>query len=183
LNIVLEERQGSALSLGVIYLEVGWRLGLPFESVLFPEHFLVKMPVQKQNVLIVDPAAAGRALNAQDLLNRLRQTEKSLHIGQVLAALNSASNHDVLLHFIDNLRSLYAKRRQWQPYIQLCDALLLMKPSMHRLLRDKAEACEQMECFNWALRDYRRYLAADKDADDIIVQRVETLESQVKLMH
>src|SRR6516162_5689934 len=42
LNEVLERRLGIPISLSVLYLEVGRRLGLPLQGVNFPGHFLVK---------------------------------------------------------------------------------------------------------------------------------------------
>src|SRR5690242_6094678 len=42
LNEVLERRLGIPISLSALYLEVGRRLGLPFEGVGMPGHFLVR---------------------------------------------------------------------------------------------------------------------------------------------
>ena len=41
LNDVIERRTGIPITLSVVYLEVGWRLGLPLVPVSFPAHFLV----------------------------------------------------------------------------------------------------------------------------------------------
>ena len=41
LNDVIDRRLGIPITLSVIYLEVGWRLGLPLVPVSFPAHFLV----------------------------------------------------------------------------------------------------------------------------------------------
>ena len=42
LNDVLERRLGIPISLSVLYIAVGRRLGLPLEGVSFPSHFLVR---------------------------------------------------------------------------------------------------------------------------------------------
>src|SRR5262245_25632982 len=41
LNAVLDRRLGLPITLSVVYLEVGWRLGLPLAGVGLPGHFLV----------------------------------------------------------------------------------------------------------------------------------------------
>jgi regulator of sirC expression with transglutaminase-like and TPR domain len=45
LNQVLERRTGIPITLSILYMEVGRRLGLRFEGVSFPGHFLVKLRV------------------------------------------------------------------------------------------------------------------------------------------
>jgi hypothetical protein len=42
LNQVLDRRLGIPLTLSVVFLEVGWRLGLPAEGIGAPGHFLVR---------------------------------------------------------------------------------------------------------------------------------------------
>ncbi|MGB1780385.1 MAG: transglutaminase family protein, partial [Longimicrobiales bacterium] len=42
LNDVLDRGAGIPLTLGIVLLEIGWRLQLPLEGVNFPGHFLVR---------------------------------------------------------------------------------------------------------------------------------------------
>src|SRR3990172_9102721 len=56
LNEVLERRTGIPLTLSIVYLEVGRRLGLQLQGVSFPGHFLVKLRL-KQGSLVLDPFA------------------------------------------------------------------------------------------------------------------------------
>ena len=42
LNDVLDRRLGIPITLGIVLLEVGWRLHLPLNGVNFPHHFLVR---------------------------------------------------------------------------------------------------------------------------------------------
>jgi len=52
LNEVLERRVGIPITLSVIYLELGRRVGLPLQGVSFPGHFLVKCAVADGTVVI-----------------------------------------------------------------------------------------------------------------------------------
>ena len=45
LNDVLDRHLGIPITLSIIYLEVGWKLGLPLEGVNFPGHFLVRYQI------------------------------------------------------------------------------------------------------------------------------------------
>src|SRR5438128_9062937 len=42
LHEVLKRRLGIPLTLAIVMMEVGWRVGIPFEGVGFPGHFLVR---------------------------------------------------------------------------------------------------------------------------------------------
>jgi regulator of sirC expression with transglutaminase-like and TPR domain len=66
LNDVLEPKLGIPISLAVIYLEVGQRLGLPLVGVSFPGHFLVKLTVRTGDV-VLDPFLGGQSLSPEDL--------------------------------------------------------------------------------------------------------------------
>src|SRR5208282_5805238 len=54
LNEVLDRRLGIPITLSIVYLEVGRRLGIDLYGVSFPAHFLVKA-VDERGELIIDP--------------------------------------------------------------------------------------------------------------------------------
>ena len=58
LNDVLDRSTGIPLTLGIVLLEVGWRLGLKLEGVNFPGHFLVRYRGDAVDLLI-DPFDSG----------------------------------------------------------------------------------------------------------------------------
>src|SRR5258705_4061572 len=72
LNEVMERRTGIPITLSILYLEVGKRLGLNLKGVSFPGHFLVKLAV-KRGQLVLDPFTGGHAQSDSDLRQRLRQ--------------------------------------------------------------------------------------------------------------
>jgi regulator of sirC expression with transglutaminase-like and TPR domain len=72
LNDVLDRRLGIPITLSLIYLEVGRRLGLRLQGVAFPGHFLVKLPLRDGEV-ILDPYAQGASLGIQELEERAEQ--------------------------------------------------------------------------------------------------------------
>ena len=55
---MLERRRGIPISLSTVYLALGRRLGLPFEGVGMPGHFLVRLRHLVTPVLL-DPFEAG----------------------------------------------------------------------------------------------------------------------------
>jgi regulator of sirC expression with transglutaminase-like and TPR domain len=105
LNDVLDRRLGIPLTLGIVLLEVGWRLGLPLEGLNFPHHFLVRFHGEALDLLI-DPFEGGRIRfqdQAQEFLDRV-------YGGRVRvqdAFLKEASRRDILARMLVNLRSIY----------------------------------------------------------------------------
>src|SRR5580658_4089868 len=59
MNDVLDRRQGIPITLSVLYLEVGRRLGINLYGVSFPNRFLVKA-VDDRGELIIDPFVGGK---------------------------------------------------------------------------------------------------------------------------
>lgn len=62
LNDVVQRRTGIPISLGVLTMTVGRRLGVPLVGVGMPGHFLLRDQVDRE--LFVDPFARGRRLDA-----------------------------------------------------------------------------------------------------------------------
>src|SRR3989441_5604549 len=71
LNDVLERRLGIPITLSVVLIETGARLGLPIEGVGFPGHFLVRLAGSRRPLLL-DPFFGGRETGERDLLARYR---------------------------------------------------------------------------------------------------------------
>src|SRR5213593_92455 len=71
LNDVLERRTGIPISLSVLLIETGVRLGLGIEGVGFPGHFLVRVAGSRGPILL-DPFFGGRVIGRDEMLDRLR---------------------------------------------------------------------------------------------------------------
>ena len=72
LNEVLDRRLGIPITLSVVYLEVGRRLGINLYGVSFPAHFLVKA-VDERGELIIDPFCGGTILGLDEIRARLAE--------------------------------------------------------------------------------------------------------------
>jgi regulator of sirC expression with transglutaminase-like and TPR domain len=91
LNDVLERRVGIPITLSVLYMEVGRRVGLPLHGVSFPGHFLVKCPLE-QGLVVLDPYAGGLSLTMKDLQQRLREVRGGEVSRAIVAGLLVSAN-------------------------------------------------------------------------------------------
>jgi regulator of sirC expression with transglutaminase-like and TPR domain len=69
LNEVIDRKTGIPITLSILYMELGRRIGLPLEGVSFPGHFLVRLRL-RGGILVLDPFAGGAP-----------QSEAQLHDG------------------------------------------------------------------------------------------------------
>ena len=64
---LLDDREGMPLTLAMLYLEIGWRLGLKLDGVGLPGHFVVRWNRDKDKPVFVDVYERGKRLPEADL--------------------------------------------------------------------------------------------------------------------
>jgi len=105
LNEVIDRRVGNPITLSVVYLEVGRRVGLPLEGVSFPGHFLVKYRTPEGDLLL-DPYHGGMALSRSELEQRLERAFGKKTTLQP-THLQTATKRQILTRMLNNLRGIY----------------------------------------------------------------------------
>ncbi|MEJ2502472.1 MAG: transglutaminase-like domain-containing protein [Gemmatimonadota bacterium] len=171
LNDVLDRRLGIPITLGIVMLEVGRRVGLPLRGINFPGHFLVRYegPVAR---LLIDPFDAGRARwedQGQELLDRV-------YGGMVRMRdefLAPATPSDILARVLTNLKGIYLNTRDDVRALTAVDRILLIRPSAPVELRDRGLLLARSGRKDEAVADLERYLDFAPSAPD--AQRVRSL--------
>jgi regulator of sirC expression with transglutaminase-like and TPR domain len=111
LNDVINRRLGIPITLSVVYLEVGRRLGINLFGVSFPNHFLVKA-VDERGELIIDPFVGGKILALDEIRARLTQI-----FGQPVelnpAMLKARGARHILARMLTNLKIIYMGASDW----------------------------------------------------------------------
>jgi len=176
LNEVLERRLGIPISLSVLYLEVAWRLGLPFEGVSFPGHFLVRC-AHGGGYIVIDPFFKGISLGAEDLRDRARRLTGEEMTESVLSSwLASVSKRSILLRMLRNLKAIFLGKGAYDRALAVIERMVLLAPDAAGEIRDRGHAYRALECFRPALADYVRYLELAPDAEDATEIRLAVME-------
>jgi regulator of sirC expression with transglutaminase-like and TPR domain len=167
LNDVIDRRIGIPITLAVLYIEIGRRIGLPLEGVSFPTHFLVKC-VMREGAIILDPYARGASLGVDDLQARLQSVASNVEIDPPLVAslLTPAAPLDIFARMLRNLRAIYAGKGEALKALAASNRILALVPRAADEYRDRAALYAQLECFRAALDDYRQYLRLSPQAHD-----------------
>jgi regulator of sirC expression with transglutaminase-like and TPR domain len=169
LNEVLERRAGIPITLSVVLIEVGRRVGLTLEGVGFPGHFLVRVP-GSGGPLLLDPFFGGRPIGETELLGRHRAFVEAQG-GSVPNrlppdALDTTPAPAILARMLRNLLRIYLDRRDHAHALATVDLVLVLAPDSASEIRVRGLLYEQLECFAAALDDLRRYLALSPEAPD-----------------
>jgi regulator of sirC expression with transglutaminase-like and TPR domain len=177
LNDVLDRRLGIPLTLSIVYIEIGRRLGLPLSGVSFPGHFLVRCAVSG-GMVIIDPYSSGISLSIEDLRDRLKllKGDDVPSEEQVAAMLGAAAKSDVLVRMLRNLKAIYANRGDLERALSCSQRILLIAPDNADELRERAALYLQLECFQAAIADFERYLERSPDAADAQEVREQLVE-------
>ena len=167
LNEVLERRVGIPLSLSILYIEVGRRIGLPLQGISFPGHFLVKCTL-KEGVVIIDPYCGGITLSLQDLQQRLRETRGGEVSRAIVAAMLVAANkREILARMLRNLKGIYLDQRDYVRALSAIDWIIAVTPGEATEVRDRGLIYVKLECFRAALEDLEHYMQKAPDAADM----------------
>lgn len=167
LNDVLARKTGIPITLSILYLEIGNRLGLKLKGVSFPGHFLVKVRVSGGE-LVLDPYAGGKSLSEEELRERLgqfagEQAAKSLPLEDFLEA---ASPRQILARLLRNLKVIYMEANDLERALAVMQRLVILLPDVPEERRDRGLAYARLECPRAAAEDLGHYAAQRPHADD-----------------
>jgi regulator of sirC expression with transglutaminase-like and TPR domain len=167
LNEVMERRTGIPITLSIVYLEIGKRIGLNLKGISFPGHFLVKLSV-KRGELVLDPFTGGEAQSETDLRQRLAQVLPSGDAGRANLEryLEPATPRQIVARVLRNLKNVYMQTRKLESALAVMHRMLLVLPESPEELRDRGLLYQQLECFRPALSDLQNYLRRRPEASD-----------------
>ena len=182
LNEVMDRRTGIPITLAVVYMELGRRIGLPLEGVSFPGHFLVRLRL-RGGMLVLDPFTGGAPLSGDELRERLQRVIPDGATGPVPVAelpleqfLEPATNRQILARMLRNLKGIYRETGKPERMLAVLDRMLLVVPEASAELRDRGYVFQRLEAFRAALLDLNAYLEREPDAPDAEDVRAKVLE-------
>lgn len=191
LNEVVTRRTGIPITLSVVLLEVGARVGVPLEGVGFPGHFLVRV-VGCHDDHLLDPFFGGRPIGYDELRERLRQFFAASggpaggNLQRALPqALQATTTLGILSRMLGNLLAIYRERDAHEQALAAVELLLMLGPDVAEYVRLRGLLYEQLECFASALADFRRYLDLAPNAASApeIRTHLERLEGVTSTLH
>jgi len=182
LNEVIDRRTGIPITLSVLYMELGRKIGLPLEGVSFPGHFLVRVRM-RGGMLVLDPFAGGEPQSEDELRARLERVIPRDVTGGVPVRnlpleqfLEPATNRQILARLLRNLKGIYRQAEMPERMLDVLNRALVVSPDSTSDLRDRGIVYEQLQAYRAALRDLTDYVAREPDAADSDEMRAKLIE-------
>jgi regulator of sirC expression with transglutaminase-like and TPR domain len=183
LNDVLEGHTGIPIALSLLYMEVGKRLGVWFDGIGLPFHFVVGCRLQGGRCYI-DPFEGGRIMSEQECRMRVRQMigEKGKIHAQWFAPI---SRKHLLVRMLNNLKHIYLHSEEFARALRMCDCILLLIPRSPTERRDRGIIYLHLKQYGRALRDLTAYtqLAPRAEDHDEIQRQVKIIRQTLAMMN
>jgi regulator of sirC expression with transglutaminase-like and TPR domain len=166
LDRVLATRAGLPITLSVVYMEVGWRLGLPVSGVALPGHFLARYAGDGEE-LFIDPFNRGRLWSRAECLTQISTFYGEA--GPAIAAhvLQPPSHRAILARMLRNLKNLYLERSEFAAALAASERIVLLEPQQAADIRDRGMLRARLDQLNGALEDFERYARLAPHASDL----------------
>ncbi len=164
LNEVLDRRLGIPITLSLVLVEVGRRLGLQMEGIGLPGHFITGARVAGEHVLL-DPFNGGAILTGEacgELVGRALGRPVELTAGQFVPV----TKRQFLIRMLANLKGIYWRREEWRKVVTVIDRILVLTPQAGGEWRDRGVAWSSLGDFHRGLADWERYLTDFPNAAD-----------------
>ena len=180
MNRVIDDRVGLPITLSILYMELGKRIGLDVRSVPLPGHFVVKVVDGKREQLIdvFDNAKKMSFEQAKTLVGSSVGTRVSDEQLTKLTRgfMDSATQKSVFIRLITNLRGLAERDQQNQRLLRYFEALVLTDPNNPEYRGLRAVVRFQEKRYASAIEDLDWFFEAKPDGIDL--NEIENLRSR-----
>ncbi len=163
-NEVLDRRLGIPITLSLVLMEVGRRVGLSVEGIGLPGHFIAGARLDGEQVLL-DPFNGGAFLTVeacQDLVARAVGRRVELRPEHFAAV----TRRQLLGRMLANLKGAYWRLGQWEKVVRVIDHLLVLEPGGGVEWRDRGVAWNRLGEVRRGIADWERYLTHFPGAPD-----------------
>jgi regulator of sirC expression with transglutaminase-like and TPR domain len=142
---VIDRRRGLPVALGIIYLDVAHRLGLPAHGLNTPGHFLLQIGEGEQ-ARVLDPFNGGVLLSFEEL----RPWPPAATIADT--DYGPVSRREVLLRLLNNVRTRALAGKDMVRTLTILERMVLVSPKQAELWLDLSRANESVGNLKSAIR-------------------------------
>ena len=177
LNEVLERKVGIPITLSVVYMEVGKRIGLPLVGVGFPGHFIVK---HRDLETVIDPFEGGKVLSDDNLSERLTQIFRE-SVPMQPQFLQAVTNKEILARMLRNLKQIHFRQEEYEKAVKAGERITWLDPQAAQDYRDLGYLYYQIDAYAKSLSAFNTYLRLSDEPPDQeeIARNIRVLTQQI----
>ena len=180
LTEVLERRLGIPITLSILAISVGRRLGMEVQGVGAPGHFLTALEVEPGRRLFMDPFNRGQIVHIDEARERVRAYTGEVDLEVCDHFLRPATPRDILARMLQNLKNSYALKEDMEGLLRALDWLLVVQPANISEVRNRGVLLLRMGDYPRAIRDLAFYIQHAPSADDAEMIRSELRRAQTE---
>jgi len=171
LTQVVARRQGLPISLAVVMIELGRRLGIELHGVATPGHFLVGATADT-GACFVDPFSGPEILDTRKAVARVHDISHA-EPAQIADCMAPADHLEIVKRVLNNFKVTYANRGDFGRLLTTLDWLLALDPADAGELRNRGLILLRTGEGPRGARDLLRYLELVPEPDDLEIIRRE----------
>jgi regulator of sirC expression with transglutaminase-like and TPR domain len=166
LDQVLATRSGLPITLSVIYMAIGSRLGLPIAGVALPGHFLTRYTLP-EGELFIDPFNQGRLWSREECVQQVQRIYHNAPAPLVAEVMQPPSRQAILVRILRNLKHTYMQRDAFAQALAAVERILLLLPGNAAEVRDRGLIYSRLGQHHRALEDLDYYASQMPTAPDL----------------
>ena len=183
IDAVIDRRIGIPITLSLVYIESGRRLGLPLSGVNFPYHFLVRCDAPPEQIFI-DPFAGGQRLDRQQLAERLPVVDGAqLRFSEQY--VEPASPRDILARMLRNLKRIHVTERRLRDAVRCGERISWLLPNEAENYRDLGFLYYRAHEYGKSIAAFEEYLRWADEPHDVeeIRQNIRVISGRLGLLN
>lgn len=164
LNEVIDDREGLPITLSVLYMELGRRLGLKMVGVPLPGHFMVRHEPAKGEPQLIDVYDGGKLMSKEEADVRVRAITGRPARDEEFQA---ADKRTILVRMLHNLLGLARDDKDVEGVLRYLDGILTLSPDTGEERWMRAVLRYQTGRRTAALADVDKLLETEPDGIDL----------------
>jgi regulator of sirC expression with transglutaminase-like and TPR domain len=125
LNAVIDDREGIPITLSVLYMELGRRIGLKLVGVGLPGHFVVRHVPGQGEPQLIDVYEGGKAMTRDEAADRVQALSGQPLREEYLAAVGKRA---IIQRMLQNLLAIARDERNARGMLPYLDTILALAP-------------------------------------------------------
>ncbi|MEY4374758.1 MAG: hypothetical protein RL760_925 [Candidatus Eisenbacteria bacterium] len=164
LHSVMSRRLGIPLTLAILFMEIGWRIGVPFEGVGFPGHFLVRLTGEPGDLLL-DPYDHGVSVHEEDCRRMIEASSRG-KLPYEPGMIRSLGKRATIARLLYNLKVAYVRAGDDAGALSAVERILILHPDDVLEIRDRGLLLYRLDRYREAHDALSDYLRRRPDALD-----------------
>lgn len=162
---VIDRRLGMPITIGIIALALGRRLGWPLHGLNFPSHFLLRLDGARGQRVILDPFNLFAEVEAHQM-RKLLKAKLGAAAELSAAYYEPATNREILLRLQNNIKHRMIEAEEYTKALACVTLMKRFAPQEYRLLFDEGVLLARLDQPAAAVKALRAYIDQTPSGQD-----------------